>query len=107
MPRCSRRHDRLSLPGQAIQPDEPAGKKATGMLVSRRPVAQPFAQGPEENQGQADLFGLPLPSAGIEQSRLAHPLDQARQTEDHRHPMVRMRRFCQISGQLAESTTSG
>jgi hypothetical protein len=36
------------------------------MLVSRRSVAQPFAQGPEKNQGQADLFSLPLPSAGIE-----------------------------------------
>jgi hypothetical protein len=36
--------------------------------VSRRTIAQPFAQGPEENQGQADLFGLPLSSTGIEQS---------------------------------------
>ena len=39
----------------------------------------------------ADLFGLSLPSTGIEQSSLAHPMDQARQTEDHRHPVVRVR----------------
>ena len=35
-------------------------------------------------------LGLPLPSTGIEQSCLAHPMDQSRQTEDHRHPVVRV-----------------
>ena len=61
------------------------------MFVSRRTVAQPFAQGSEENQGQADLFGLPLPPAGIELRCLAYPMNQSRQTENHRHPVVRVR----------------
>jgi hypothetical protein len=36
----------------------------------------------ERYWGQTDLFGLPLPFAGIEHRRLADPLDQSRQTED-------------------------
>ena len=47
------------------------------MFVPWRTVAQPFAQGSEENQGQAYLFGLPLPPAGIELRCLAYPMDQS------------------------------
>jgi hypothetical protein len=63
------------------------------MFVPRCTVALPFAQSPEENQGQADLFGLSLSSTGVEQSCLAQPMDQSRQAEDHGHPMVRVRRL--------------
>ena len=71
---CGPPSPRPSLTGYAIQPDQPAGEIAPGIFVSRRIIAQPFAQGPEENQGQADFFGLPPSSAAIEQSGLTHPI---------------------------------
>jgi hypothetical protein len=83
--------------GYAIQSDQPVGEIAPGMLVSCRTIAQ----SPEENQEQADFFGLLQMSAGIERSRLTHPMNQARQTENHRHSVVRMRRIKPDADHLA------
>src|SRR3979411_657441 len=73
---------------QPVQPPQPATQEAPGILLPGGPIAQPYPQRLQEHPGEAGLLHLPSASAGIEERGFAHPLDQPRQAEDHRPPMM-------------------
>src|SRR5215203_1165708 len=71
-----------------------ASQKPPCTLLTRSLIARPDHQSAEEQSGEPDLLSLWSVRAihGGQLCGLAEPLDGARETEDHRNPVMRMRK---------------